>query len=425
MTTRADPVIPSDQARYQEALAWLYGQTRAGGRRHPGRAAALLALLAVPPPPNLIRVVGTNGKGSVSALLAAGLQADGLPTGCFLSPHVQSFEERVSVNGVSVTAEQVCAFVALARDALARHDLPPDDRPAFFELSLALALAVFAEAGVSHAVLEAGVGGASDATSAAVTGGHDGAGHVTNLRLVVLTNVDLDHTETLGATIPAIATEKAGALRGGVPAVTGATGPALDVIRRVAESVDSSLYVDDGHDPLFAVPAQATSTLNAAGTFGTRRANARLATAGLRLLGVSEPSIAAALATPPLPARGERFAVAGREVILDGAHDPAAAARLAADVGRPYILLFGALARKQGATTLAVLERNAAAVVVTAVEPGDDLSRFAGGARELVTDPAAALQRALELTGEGELLLIAGSLYLAGALRPLLHSRTA
>ncbi len=437
---------------YADALAWLYAQTRGGGRRHPGRAAALLELLGVQRPANLVRVVGTNGKGTVSAMLAAGLSSEGRITGRFLSPHVERFAERIAVcargdhgpgvgqpeiDVAEVRPERVVAFVDEARAALLRRPPPEDLRPAFFELTLALALTVFGEAGASHAVLEAGVGGRDDATSAAVA--TDGSGG-TNLRLVVLTNVDLDHTETLGHTLEAIAGEKAGAFARGVPAVTGASGTALETVRRAAAAAGATLHVDDGRDPLFALPTGvgkgggwerqvANPSARAAGrrprSGSTRLANARLAAAGLRLLGAAEGSVAAAVTTPPLPGRGERFTVDGREVVLDGAHDPAAAARLRAETGGDYVLLFGSLARKQGAATLGELASEAAAVVITAAEPGDDLERFAGPGRDVVDDPEAALELALSLTPRGGVLLIAGSLYLAGKLRPLLHSRTA
>src|SRR5690606_2817267 len=139
--------------------------------------------------------------------------------------------------------------------------------------------------------------------------------------------------------------------------------------------------------------------------------------------GAKEASVAAAVTTPALPGRGERFAVDGRTVVLDGAHDPAAAAMLRAETGTGYVLLFGSLARKQGAATLAVLEAQAAAVVITTAEPGDDLGTFAVKGRTLEGDPGAALDLALGLTPQGGVLLVAGSLYLAGRLRPLLHSR--
>lgn len=354
-------------------------------------------------------------------MVAAGLTAHGHVAGRFMSPHVESFNERIAVDGALVSDAQVVEFVAMARQQLAAEPPAYELRPAFFELTLALALWVFAAADVSHAVLEAGVGGAADATSAAVRRGSEG-----NLRLVVLTNVDLDHIETLGTTVEEIAAEKAGALVEGVPAITGAAGRALEVIKQIAEERGSPLYIDDGHESLFELPPGVAAR---AGEGSTWRANARLAAAALRLLGASHSAVVESLNSPPLPARGERFEVEGRVVILDGAHDPAAASRLAAEVtgeaGRGYVLLFGSLSRKQGVATLEPLAAAATAIVVTAVDQGDDLMRFAAPGRELIVDPALALRRALALTAVGDVLLVAGSLYLAGTLRPLLRSPTA
>ncbi len=386
---------------HEEALDWLYAQTRAGGRRHPGRAARLLAELGLEPPPRLVRVVGTNGKGTVSHLIATGLTAAGLRTGLFLSPHVERFEERVSVDGARVTEDEVAAFASAARDALDRYRPDGDTRPAFFELTLALALDTFARRGAEWAVLEAGVGGAGDATTAAAVPGR--------VRLVVLTNVDLDHLATLGPRLEDIAREKAGAFAPGVPAVTAACGAPLAVAREVASAVGAPLHEVE---PLR--PGEST-----------RAANERLVDRALELLGVPEAARAAALAAPPLPGRGERFVVRAREVLLDGAHDPAAAARLALEAGEGFTLLFGSLARKQGPATLAALAPRAAAVVVTEAAPGEGVGHLAAPGRELVADPGDALERALALTPEGGRLVVAGSLYLAGRLRPLLDSPAA
>jgi len=386
---------------HAQALDWLYAQTRAGGRRHPGRAARLLAALRLEPPPNVVRVVGTNGKGTVSHLVAAGLTAAGEVTGLFLSPHVERFEERVSVDGRQVAASDVAAFADMARSALALDPPGPHERPAFFELTLALALWEYARRGATWAVLEAGVGGAGDATTAAAVPGR--------VRLVVLTNVDRDHVETIGPGLEDIAREKAAAFAPGAPALTAATGPALEVAREVARARGVTLHEVE--------PLRPYET--------TRAANERLAAAALELLGVPPAARAAALAAPPLPARGERFRLQGRDVLLDGAHDPAAALRLGLEAGSGFTLLFGALARKQGAATLAALEPRAAAVVVTSAAEGEPLDHLAAPGRELVPDPGAALERALALTPEGGLVVAAGSLYLAGRLRPLLDSRAA
>lgn len=382
--------------RYQAALEWLYAQTRAGGERHPRRARWLLDELGLLAPENIVRVVGTNGKGTVADMIAAGLSAAGENTGLFLSPHVERFEERVSVDGMPVTEDPVTDFVRAARELLAGQEPAAEARPAFFELTLALAMREFARAGATWAVLEAGIGGATDATAALTDG----------VRLVVLTNVDLDHMQTIGPTLRDIALEKAGAFSPGAPAVTAATGVGLDVAREVARA--------RGCDLVEVAPLAAGES--------TRAANQRLAAAALFRLGVPDSAVAAALARPALPARGERFLVDGRTVLLDGAHDPAAAAHLAARLRGSHVLLFGALGRKQGGATLAVLEPGATHVVVTEAAAGEGAAHLAGPGRETVAEPDLALRRALDLAGDSGLVVVAGSLYLAGRLRPLLNS---
>ncbi len=337
----------------------------------------------------MVRVVGTNGKGTVTAMIAAGLQADGERVGRFLSPHVEDFRERIALGGKLIDSFDVAEFVAKHRET------PPDDpelSPAFFEWTLALALERFELCEVAWGVFEAGVGGASDATQ--VLNGPA-------LRLVVLTNVTEDHLDTLGPTLKDVARDKAGAAATGVPLLTAAQGAALKVVEEVAYARGAELHVVD--------PPPGSST---------RGANEALASAALTLLGRSSAALSAARALAPLPGRGERFLVGDRLVVLDGAHDPAAASRLAAEHTEAYTLLFGALARKQATATLAQLAGRADAVVLTAAAEGDiPPSAPPGLATRTIPDPLAALETALELTKEGGTLLIAGSLYLAGRLR--------
>lgn len=412
--------------RYEEALSWLFTQSRGGAERGPGRAAALLGRLGLAAPPLTVSVVGTNGKGSVTAMIAAGLTAHGLRTGRFLSPHVESFTERIAVDGVEIDTERVTEFVERVAAPLG-PSLRGATRPAFFEWTLALALSEFARQGSGAAVLEAGVGGASDATRA-----------VEGVRLVVLTNVDLDHADALGGSLEAIATDKAGAARAGAPLVSGVRQPELRrLVEAAATEVGAELHQfrpEVGEQPLFALPGSPSASTGAP---STRLENARLAVAALRLLGASEQAVAAALAAPPLPARGERFLLPGSgtaggpvEVLLDGAHDPAAARRLlkeAAGVAgaRPYVLLFGALSRKQGGEVLALLAERALSVIVTEASEGEGPPADLAGA-EFVADPAVALERAVgeaRAQAEDALVLVAGSLYLAGRLRPELKRR--
>lgn len=387
---------------YEEALAWLYARHRAGAPRDPQRMRALMSALGLASPPQVVHVVGTNGKGTVTAMIDAGLRAGGARSGRFTSPHVEDFRERIAVDGRPVARQTVRRFVA----GLAARELEP--APAFFELTLVLALWTFARRGVRWGAFEAGVGGAHDATRA-----------LERVALVVLTNVALDHTETLGPDAISIARDKAGALRPGVPVVTGAEGAALAVVRAEAARLGCPLHVDDGRARLFELPAR-TRLAGWPPTGGARLRNARLAAAALRLLGADEPTVAAGLATPPLPARHERFRVAGREVVLDGAHDPAAGALLATSLPEGYVLVFGALARKQGAATLAPLEARAGAVILTEAAEGEPPLADPGG-RRFLPDPGRALRAAVEATPPGGTVVVAGSLYLAGRVRPLLR----
>ncbi len=396
-----DSYASSRRPTYRDALAWLYACRRDGAPRDPARMAGLAGALGLQAPPRLVHVVGTNGKGTVTAMLDEGLRAWGRSSGRFLSPHVEDFRERIAVNGRPVSRETVRRFVA----RVSRLELEPS--PAFFEWTLALALSAFARDRVEWAVVEAGVGGARDATRA-----------LEPVQVVVLTNVGLDHLATLGPDLAAIARDKAGAFRPGVPALTGARGEALQVVEAEARRVGAPLTIDRPGDPLFELPPVSPRPS------ATRSANARLAAAALRLSGAPEEAVRRAVAARPLPGRGERFVVHGREVLLDGAHDPGAALALAASLTPGYVLLFGALERKQAGAMLAALEPGAAEVVLTEAAEGDRPAVDLAG-RCFVPEPGRALDVALRRCPPGGLVVAAGSLYLAGRLRPLLRRRAA
>lgn len=395
-------------AAYAAAVAWLTGQRRDGRPRDPAVAAALLARWGKPLPPAVLHVVGTNGKGTVAHLLAAMARANGHRTGRFTSPHVEDLRERVAIDGVLPTREAVVRFVDRAR-TLAAPGI------GFFEWTLTWAVDAFAGAGVDLAVVEAGVGARHDATRALP--------HVIGS---ILTNVDLDHVETLGPTLEDIARDKAAVARRGVPLVTGARGPALEVVEAAAAAVGAPLFVIDDASPLAAWPVGAPSGL--ASWPATRRENARLAVALARTLGWSEAALAAGLAAPAPAARFERFVVPGAHgpvsVVLDGAHDPAAATRLAAELPQGYVLVFGALARKQAAATLAPLRERAACVVFTVADAAEPAASLVGDAA--FADPEEALAAAVaRAEAEGAAVVVAGSLHLAGRVRPWLRTRAA
>ncbi len=394
-------------AEADAAWAYLAAQRRALRPRAPAIARALLDRLGLPDPPAVVHVVGTNGKGSVTTALAAMGSAAGLRTGRFVSPHVEHYRERIAVDGQSVSDAEVVAFAERAR-ALVEARVAEAGAAGFFEWTLALALSVFAARGVDVAVVEAGVGARRDATLA-----------LGNVVASLVTNVDLDHVETLGPDLAAIARDKAAALRSGVPTVTGASGEALAVLAAEAERLGARLVHYDDGAPLADLPADVADAASREAWPATRTENVRMACAVARLLGWPEPAIAAGARSAPPPARFERFVVDGVQVVLDGAHDPAAARRLALDLPTGTVLVFGALARKQGGATLAALAPHVARVVLTSADALEAPGAWPADAR--LADPEQALRTALAWAGEGGTVAIAGSLYLAGRVRHVLR----
>ena len=154
-----------------------------------------------------VHIAGTNGKGSTSHLIAATLQAAGLKTGLYTSPHLIDFRERIRINGAMIPESRVVEFVETNRDFL------DTVKPSFFETTMALAFQYFAEEKVDIAVVEVGLGGRLDSTN------------ILTPILSVITNIGMDHTEFLGDTLAKIASEKAGIIKPGVPCVIGETDP--------------------------------------------------------------------------------------------------------------------------------------------------------------------------------------------------------
>ena len=172
-----------------------------------------------------IHVAGTNGKGSCSHLLSAVLQKAGYKVGLYTSPHLKDFRERIRINGEMIAEEAVCEFVELAQPIIAEL------QPSFFEITTAMAFRYFAQQEVDVAVIEVGLGGRLDCTN------------IINPEISIITNISIDHTDLLGATLPEIAREKAGIIKSGCPAVIGEQQPEVaQVFIDKAEEVGASLY---------------------------------------------------------------------------------------------------------------------------------------------------------------------------------------
>ncbi len=365
----------------------------------------------------ILHVAGTNGKGSTCAMAAQALLEAGHRTGLYTSPHLVRFNERIALDGVPVDDAALNRLASAVRRACPWHDAGEGgDRLTYFEFATLLALLHFAEAGADGVVLEVGLGGRLDATSA-----------VTPLACVV-SRIGLDHTEMLGDTLGAIAREKAGIFKKGVPGVVAHAQPpeAMSALRAEAERRGA---------PLTVAPASYPGPIALAGPH--QRGNAALAAAALRLLDaaglpVPEGAIARGIERARWPGRLET--VAG--VLLDGAHNPDGAAALAAALpvlypGRPVELVFGVLADKDHGGMLTALAPVARGLHL--VEPRSPRARSTASYRELAsalverTDEHGSVEQAIacarRAAGDG-VVCVAGSLYLVGEARSLLVDST-
>ncbi|HTK44675.1 MAG TPA: Mur ligase family protein [Patescibacteria group bacterium] len=433
----------ADAAAYHEAVRALTERGRFGIRLGLARTRALLRALGDPQLGLRGALVGgTNGKGSVLALAGAALRAAGYRVGTTPKPHLVSYRERLEIDGEPidpVTFTRLVHEVLAAADGVERHHGAPTE----FELLTAALFRWFAEERVDVAVVEVGLGGRLDATHA-----WDGG-------VAAITNVALDHMAWLGNTIPKIAREKAAIIERGDRAVTGATGEALEVIRRRARRVGAPLaevaspvllgWDRDGIDVRLERLGPTRISLR-----GRHQAeNAAVADALLDALDVAGiASVDAAdrrrgYAGATWPGRLELLRVDGRDVLLDGAHNPAGAAALATalDDLRPFLLggdsagpppltlVHGSMADKDVDGIIAALDRAAAlarARIVSTQVPGNRaMPAEAVAARwrarrpdahvEAIPDVAAALDRAM--AGAPGTIVVAGSLYLVGEAR--------
>ncbi len=431
---------PSIDLTYAQALQALGERGRFGIRLGLGRTRALLR--AMGDPQQAVRgalIGGTNGKGSVLALADAVLRAAGYRVGTTPKPHLVTYRERVQVDGRPIAADD---FARLVGDVLRVSDRVTrrHGQPTEFELLTAMVFARFAEVQPDVALVEVGLGGRLDATHA-----WDGG-------VAAVTNVELDHMDLLGDTVGAIAREKAAIIERGDLAVTGARGDGLAVIRRRARRLGVPLVVAEPA-PLLGwdrdgieveLPGLGRTRVGLRG----RHQAANVAIADALLDALASAGIAptdglarrTGYASATWPGRLELLTVADRDVLLDGAHNPAGAAALAIalDDLRPFLtdgpvtLITASMADKDVAGIIAALTMAGAlaraTVVCTSVEnpramPAAELAGrwhagFPGARIVAEPDPLAAIDRALSrpVAASGPV-VVAGSLYLVGAAR--------
>jgi dihydrofolate synthase/folylpolyglutamate synthase len=410
---------------YAEALARLLalrGGEHAGMRPGLERIETLLDALGNPEARyTLVQVGGTNGKGSTAAMLAATLKAAGRRVGLYTSPHLVSFRERIRVDGEAIGEDDVAdGFDAIAT-LVARVDAT------MFEATTALALDHFARAAVDVAVLEVGLGGRLDATTVGLPA------------VSVIARIDLDHQEVLGPSLAAIAREKAAIIRAGV-AIASAQAPEAEAVLRERATATGVPLLLEGRELTVRVTARDLSgqTLDLAGPgwrlegariplLGTfQPSNALLAAAAAHMLNSGPEAIRAGLARARWPGRFEVLRYHDRQVVLDGAHNPAAARALAASLAEWFgdaavTLIFGALRDKDAAGMLAPLAERARRVILTPSSSPRTAAPEAlrehvpaGSARvETAASPGEALALA-ERAPRTPILCVAGSLSLVG-----------
>jgi len=361
-----------------------------------------------------IHVVGTNGKTSVTLMTAALLEAQGVPAGAYISPHIRDWRERIVIRGEPISEQAFDAALERTEEAAEVADRSAgDDGPVTqFELLSAAAFVAFAEAKVSYAVIEAGLGGRLDATN------------VIPSQLTVLTSVGLDHTEYLGDTLEEIAAEKLAVLRDHTPLITG------DVPAEVDAVVDQE--VERHHSQRLAVGID--------GATGYQDRNFGLAwAAGQTVLGGFKTDPTQLRKTLSIPGRAQRID-GDPPVILDAAHNPDGARALsellpALTEGREVVCCLAVLEDKDAKGIVGALAGACSHLICTEVPPeaiegsgrpggkslpAEELAglcREAGAEAEAIPDVTQAWERARELARERDAVaLAAGSHYLLASI---------
>jgi dihydrofolate synthase/folylpolyglutamate synthase len=433
------------EIRYNQALDYLYSfidyslkhiSELARAEFNLDRMFALMEELGNPQKKYpIIHVAGTKGKGSVAALCASALRAAGYKTGLYTSPHLRDYVERIQINGEPISHQHLIELVEEVKPAVAK--IP---RLTTFEITTAIGLQAFAKDEVSAAVIEVGLGGRLDATN------------IVTPKVSVITSLSYDHMAVLGNTLAAIAGEKAGIVKQGIPVVSAPQADeALQVIERVAiergcpfilvgedvrfERLESSL---DGQE--LKVSDQTSVVALRIPLLGKHQVeNAATAYAALKVsdIPISNDALQQGFAQAKWPGR---FEILRREppVVIDSAHNRDSARRLRETLDEyfpeiPVILIFCALEDKDITGMLEELKPRLECVVATRADhprapdaqwTADQVTKV-GIPVEAVTPVIRALERALALAGNEKLVLSAGSVAFAGEVRTAWRKRLA
>jgi len=425
-----------------DAIEYLFSLEKFGIKFGLANIRALCAALGQPQNEfRSVLIAGTNGKGSVTAMVDRGLRAAGLHVGRYTSPHLIHLEERFAIDGQPVSRATLVEAIDRVRghveSLLASGAL--EAPPTFFEVTTAMAFDMFRRAEVEFAVLEVGLGGRLDSTNCVEP------------IAAAITSIAFDHEQYLGHTLAEIAAEKAGVMRAGIPVVIGPLDPEARAAVAAAGAAAGARLVDamDG-----VIVGAGTAAFPSSITVKTPTRDYGRLTPGLRgahqipnaivalrlleelsrTVPVSTDAIVAGLSDVEWRGRLQLVETAGgRKVLLDAAHNPAGAAALSAYLTQefpPLPLVFGAMRDKDASEMLRILLPAASMLVVT--EPGNARARpaaelaalarsIAPGCRiEVEPDPMTALDRAWN---EQSVICAAGSIFLIGDLLNGLDAR--
>lgn len=414
--------LPPRFADYPAVTEYLYALKSAGMKFGIDRMRGFAAALEHPERSYpVVHIAGTNGKGSVSAMIESVLRGAGYKAGLYTSPHLVKLGERVQVNRRILSEAEIIRYtnelVPVAEKLGAEG---PDDYPSFFEFMTAMAFLQFAREHVDAAIIEVGMGGRLDATN------------VVQPEVTVITSIGHDHMEQLGDTVEKIAAEKAGIVKPGRPLVIGRLPQAAEeVIRRIAAERGapvSSVREEYGEE----IARYPSTSLE--GDY--QRWNAATATIASRLLRTKLPrltdaAIARGLQEVSWPGRWQRLSVGGRTVILDASHNPEGAAvldtnlrRLVAEIGRKPIVVTGVLGEFRARALLEVIARHAAEVHLVPPHQAracsyEELERIAGPElsgrlRRATIEDVFPDAQTCALGGADDVVVVTGSIYLLG-----------
>lgn len=429
---------------YQETLAYLDGLGKFGIRLGMERIEGLLCELGNPEQKiKTVHVTGTNGKGSVSSMIANILRAADLKVGKFTSPHLLKYNERIVINNEEICDDSFAALITIvkkAADSIVAKGIC--DQPTQFEVLTAAAFMHFALENVEYAVIEVGLGGLWDSTN------------VITPVVSVITNVSLDHTDRCGTTVERIAMQKAGIIKENVPVVTAASGDdALGPIKAVAMFKQAKLYIYRaafwGTEVASSMEGQ-TFTLHAGEHYKSdysiklpgehQIANTSVAVVAAKLVSkqddrINEVALHIGVDNTLWPGRLERIAKSP-DVILDGAHNPAGAEALRKALDKYYpeqkrIFVFGMMGDKDMKNVIQKLIRPLDMVYAVRADSGtraaspEELAGLIGTNALAVENLEAAYEAAINEAKPEDVICVCGSLYLVGNFKNMLEKTKA